>query len=138
MELDLIKNMPDLDAQYRAAGSTSQAANKLCGDVANKALHTADTLYQKTWTAFMLSTVQDGNSKNANYPGVKMTFLDKSGTMEQDVYYIDIDKSFTKVIFSNGSNNEKTVDISLKDSVNAYYVSGGGNGAYTVTKQKRD
>ena len=65
MELDLIKNMPDLDAQYRAAGSTSQAANKLCGDVANKALHTADTLYQKTWTAFMLSTVQDGNSKNA-------------------------------------------------------------------------
>ena len=39
---------------------------------------------------------------------------------------------------SNGSNNEKTVDITLEDSVNAYYVSGGGNGAYTVTKQKRD
>lgn len=80
----------------------------------------------------------DGNSKNANYPGVKMTFLEKSGTMEQDVYYIDIDKSFTKVIFSNGNDNEKTVDITLEDSVNAYYVSGGGNGAYTVTKQKRD
>ena len=67
-----------------------------------------------------------------------MTFLEKYGTMEQNVYYIDIDKSFTKVIFSNGSNNEKTVDITLKDSVNAYYVSGGGNGAYTVTEQKRD
>jgi dipeptidase len=64
MELDLIKNMPALDAQYRAAGSTSQAANKLCGDVANKALHTADALFQKTWTAFMLSTVQDGKSKH--------------------------------------------------------------------------
>lgn len=88
------------------------------------------TIYCYAWN--------DGNSKNANYPGVKMTFLEKSGTMEQDVYYIDIDKSFTKVIFSNGSNNEKTVDITLEDSVNAYYVSGGGNGAYTVTKQKRD
>lgn len=88
------------------------------------------TIYCYAWN--------DGNSKNANYPGVKMTFLEKYGTMEQDVYYIDIDKSFTKVIFSNGSNNEKTVDITLKDSVNAYYVSGGGNGAYTVTEQKRD
>lgn len=88
------------------------------------------TIYCYAWN--------DGNSKNANYPGVKMTFLEKAGTMEQDVYYIDIDKSFTKVIFSNGSNNEKTVDITLEDSVNAYYVSGGGNGAYTVTKQKRD
>lgn len=88
------------------------------------------TIYCYAWN--------DGNSKNANYPGVKMTFLEKSGTMEQDVYYIDIDKSFTKVIFSNGSNNEKTVNITLEDSVNAYYVSGGGNGAYTVTKQKRD
>lgn len=80
----------------------------------------------------------DSNSKNADYPGVKMTFLEKYGTMEQDVYYIDIDKSFTKVIFNNGSGNEKTVDITLEDSVNAYYVSGGGNGAYTVTKEKRD
>ena len=80
----------------------------------------------------------DSNSKNADYPGVKMTFLEKYGTMEQDVYYIDIDKSFTKVIFNNGSDNEKTVDITLEDSVNAYYVSGGGNGAYTVTKEKRD
>lgn len=88
------------------------------------------TIYCYAWN--------DGNSKNANYPGVKMTFLEKYVTMEQDVYYIDIDKSFTKVIFSNGSNNEKTVDITLKDSVNAYYVSGGGNGAYTVTEQKRD
>lgn len=88
------------------------------------------TIYCYAWN--------DGNSKNANYPGVKMTFLEKYGTMEQDVYYIDIDKSFMKVIFSNGSNNEKTVDITLKDSVNAYYVSGGGNGAYTVTEQKRD
>ena len=88
------------------------------------------TIYCYAWN--------DGNSKNANYPGVKMTFLEKYGTMEQDVYYIDIDKSFTKVIFSNGSNNEKTVDITLKDSVNAYSVSGGGNGAYTVTEQKRD
>lgn len=88
------------------------------------------TIYCYAWN--------DGNSKNANYPGVKMTFLEKYGTMKQDVYYIDIDKSFTKVIFSNGSNNEKTVDITLKDSVNAYYVSGGGNGAYTVTEQKRD
>ena len=88
------------------------------------------TIYCYAWN--------DGNSKNPNYPGVKMTFLEKYGTMEQDVYYIDIDKSFTKVIFSNGSNNEKTVDITLKDSVNAYYVSGGGNGAYTVTEQKRD
>lgn len=88
------------------------------------------TIYCYAWN--------DGNSKNANYPGVKMTFLEKYGTMEQDVYYIDIDKGFTKVIFSNGSNNEKTVDITLKDSVNAYYVSGGGNGAYTVTEQKRD
>ena len=80
----------------------------------------------------------DSSSKNAKYPGVKMTFLEKYGTMEQDVYYIDIDKSFTKVIFNNGNDNEKTVDITLKDSVNAYYVSGGGNGAYTVTEQKRD
>lgn len=80
----------------------------------------------------------DGNSKNAKYPGVQMTFLEKYGTTEQDVYYIDIDKSFTKVIFNNGSDNEKTVDITLEDSVNAYYVSGGGNGAYTVAKQKRD
>lgn len=80
----------------------------------------------------------DSSSKNAEYPGVKMTFLEKYGTMEQDVYYIDIDKSFTKVIFNNGNDNEKTVDITLKDSVNAYYVSGGGNGAYTVTEQKRD
>ena len=64
MELNLIQDMPDLDAQYRAAGSTSQAANKLCGDVANKALNTADALFQKTWTAFMLSTVQDGKSKH--------------------------------------------------------------------------
>lgn len=80
----------------------------------------------------------DGNSKNAKYPGVQMTFLEKYGTTEQDVYYIDIDKSFTKVIFNNGSDNEKTVDITLKDSVNAYYVSGGSNGAYTVTEQKRD
>lgn len=80
----------------------------------------------------------DSGSKNAEYPGVKMTFLEKYGTMEQDVYYIDIDKSFTKVIFNNGNDNEKTVDITLKDSVNAYYVSGGGNGAYTVTEQKRD
>lgn len=80
----------------------------------------------------------DSGSKNAGYPGVKMTFLEKYGTMEQDVYYIDIDKSFTKVIFNNGNDNEKTVDITLKDSVNAYYVSGGGNGAYTVTEQKRD
>lgn len=80
----------------------------------------------------------DSNSKNADYPGVKMTFLEKYGTMEQDVYYIDIDKSFTKVIFNNGSDNEKTVDITLEDSVNAYYVSDGGNGAYTVTKEKRD
>lgn len=80
----------------------------------------------------------DSGSKNAKYPGVKMTFLEKYGTMEQDVYYIDIDKSFTKVIFNNGNDNEKTVDITLKDSVNAYYVSGGGNGAYTVTEQKRD
>lgn len=80
----------------------------------------------------------DGNSKNAKYPGVQMTFLEKYGTTEQDVYYIDIDKSFTKVIFNNGSDNEKTVDITLEDSVNAYYVSGGSNGAYTVTEQKRD
>lgn len=80
----------------------------------------------------------DSGSKNAEYPGVKMTFLEKYGTMEQDVYYIDIDKSFTKVIFNNGNDNEKTVNITLKDSVNAYYVSGGGNGAYTVTEQKRD
>lgn len=80
----------------------------------------------------------DSSSKNAEYPGVKMTFLEKYGTMEQDVYYIDIDKSFTKVIFNNGNGNEKTVDITLEDSVNAYYVSGGGNGAYTVTKEKRD
>lgn len=80
----------------------------------------------------------DSSSKNAEYPGVKMTFLEKYGTMEQDVYYIDIDKSFTKVIFNNGNDNEKTFDITLKDSVNAYYVSGGGNGAYTVTEQKRD
>ena len=68
-----------------------------------------------------------------------MTFLEKYGTMDQDVYYIDIDTSFTKVIFSNGSNNnEKTVDITLEDNVNAYYVSGGSAGAYTVTKQKRN
>lgn len=80
----------------------------------------------------------DSSSKNAEYPGVKMTFLEKYGTMEQDVYYIDIDKSFTKVIFNNGNDKEKTVDITLEDSVNAYYVSGGGNGAYTVTKEKRD
>lgn len=80
----------------------------------------------------------DSNSKNADYPGVQMTFLEKYGTMEQDVYYIDIDKSFTKVIFNNGNDKEKTVDITLEDSVNAYYVSGGGNGAYTVTKEKRD
>lgn len=82
----------------------------------------------------------DSNSKNADYPGVQMTFLEKygTGTMEQDVYYIDIDKSFTKVIFNNGNDKEKTVDITLEDSVNAYYVSGGGNGAYTVTKEKRD
>lgn len=80
----------------------------------------------------------DSNSKNADYLGVQMTFLEKYGTMEQDVYYIDIDKSFTKVIFNNGNDKEKTVDITLEDSVNAYYVSGGGNGAYTVTKEKRD
>ena len=65
MELGLINNMPDMDARYLAAGQTSQAANSLCGAVAQKALDTADALYKKTMTAFLLSTVQDGNASNA-------------------------------------------------------------------------
>lgn len=90
------------------------------------------------WSGTIYCYAWNDNDNNASYPGVKMTFLEKYGVMDQDVYYIDIDTSFTYVIFSNGSSNEKTIDISLEDNVNAYYVSGGSTGAYTVTKQKRN
>ena len=62
MELKLIKAIPDMDAKYLQAGSTSEAANKLCGAPAQAALDAADTLFNQTFTAFMLSTVQDGSS----------------------------------------------------------------------------
>ena len=62
MELNLIKAIPDMDAKYIQAGSTSEAANKLCGAPAQAALDAADTLFNQTFTAFMLSTVQDGSS----------------------------------------------------------------------------
>lgn len=62
MELGLIKAIPDMDKQYLQAGGSSEAANKLCGQTAQKALDAADSLFQQTMTAFMLSTVQDGSS----------------------------------------------------------------------------
>lgn len=65
MELGLIKSIPSMDEQYFKEDASSQAANHLCGAAAQKALDAADTLYQKTFAAFMLSTVQDGQSDNA-------------------------------------------------------------------------
>jgi dipeptidase len=62
MELNLIQAIPDMDGKYLQAGRSSEAANKLCGASAQAALDAADTLYQQTLTAFMLSTVQDGSS----------------------------------------------------------------------------
>ena len=62
MELGLIKGMPAMDARYLQAGGTSDAANMLCGQVAQNALDRADLLFQQTFTDFMLSTVQDGSS----------------------------------------------------------------------------
>ena len=61
-ELGLIKGMPAMDARYLQAGGTSDAANMLCGKVAQSALDQADRLFQQTFTDFMLSTVQDGSS----------------------------------------------------------------------------
>ena len=62
MELGLIKGMPEMDARYLQAGGTSSAANMLCGKVGQAALDRADALFRQTFTAFMLSTVQDGSS----------------------------------------------------------------------------
>ena len=62
MELGLIRGMPAMDARYLQAGGTSDAANMLCGRVAQNALDQADRLFQQTFTDFMLSTVQDGSS----------------------------------------------------------------------------
>ena len=61
-ELGLIKGMPAMDVRYLQAGGTSDAANMLCGKVAQSALDQADRLFQQTFTDFMLSTVQDGSS----------------------------------------------------------------------------
>ena len=62
MELDLIKDVPNMDSQYEKAGKDSKTANALCGDKAQKALDAADKLFNEVFTDFMLSTLTDGGS----------------------------------------------------------------------------
>lgn len=82
----------------------------------NSANHkwTEDNIYCYAWS------VSDGD--NGAWPGKKMTKV-KTNPLGEYVYSITLDKKYTKVIFNN-NNGEQTVDITLDDSVNGYYLTG--------------
>ena len=76
----------------------------------------------------------EGSSKNASWPGVKMT---KCGvdSSNNDIYKISFNSAgeFGNIIFDNGSNSKQTVDISLTtNKYNAFSISGSSNNKYTV------
>ena len=87
-----------------------------------------DTIYAYLWNSAT-------GEKNANWPGVAMTYLENNDYGEQ-IYYIDVDLTlYDSIIFLHGSSdgstlNTQTVDISLTANKN--------NGFYVTDKIKVD
>ena len=85
----------------------------------------------KGWTT-VNCYVWNSSGDNGDWPGKSMTYLTKNGYGEE-IYYVDLPTSsnFTNIIFNNES--EQTVDITLSDSVNQYYlIDKNSDGKYTV------
>lgn len=68
----------------------------------------------------------NGSVKNASWPGISMTYVKTNGFNEK-IYSIEIDIKYTSVIFND--NSSQTVDITLSDDVNAYYLTGEKDGS---------
>lgn len=73
-------------------------------------------------------------TENQAWPGQKMTYVKTNGYGEK-IYAITIPKNkYDYIIFSNGSNDKQTIDISLEVPQNTgFYISGNQNNKYTVS-----
>lgn len=83
----------------------------------------ADTirLYCKTpdsWTNCNIYAWVDGGASNAQWPGVAMT----KGS--DGIWYADVDASYNKVIFNNGSEQTANLDVPTDSKVQYNYAAG--------------
>ncbi len=83
-------------------------------------------VYCHAWNAASGST-------NGAFPGVKMTYDSKNG-YGQSIYVLEVPYTYDHIIFNNGSNSAKTVDITLPATGDVkYYISGGSGSNFQVT-----
>jgi|GEM_PF-6721271 len=62
--------------------------------------------------------------RNGTFPGATM-----ASTAEDNVYSITLPSYIETIIFSNGTGSSQTVNVSLKDNVDKYFVVTGGSGS---------
>lgn len=75
---------------------------------------------------------KSSGANNGTFPGAAMTW-DSKNDYKQDVYKIVLPYTYDHVIFSNGTNSTKTVDITLPDTGDVkYYISGGSGSSHEV------
>ena len=56
------------------------------------------------------------------FPGVEMTDTTYKNEQNQAVYKVEIDSTYTGLVFSDGTINNQTVDITGFKDGNAYYL----------------
>lgn len=67
---------------------------------------------------------RNGAGKPVEWPGEKLTSIGKNKYGKSLYKYTVPDTKYNWVLFSNGSDSEKTADIQLDDNNMAYYISG--------------
>lgn len=72
-----------------------------------------EKVYCYAWNATMTT---------GKFPGVEMTDTTYKNEQNQAVYKVEIDSTYTSLVFSNGNDKNQTVDVTGFKNGTAYYL----------------
>ena len=72
------------------------------------------------WSAVNLYAWTNGGSAMSGWPGTAMIKTGKQNSYNEDLYELEIDTKYDRIIFNNGS--EQTVDITVNPNASGYYL----------------
>lgn len=92
---------------------------------------TGDTVYCETdgFEPYCYMWI-DGNTNNGKWPGVKMT------KVKDNIYSYTLDNDYVKIIFNNGGDGKKTLDMTYPGDNQIYNFSTGEWSVYDVSASK--
>ena len=72
------------------------------------------------WSSVNLYAWTNGGSAMSGWPGTAMIKTGKQNSYNEDLYELEIDTKYDRIIFNNGS--EQTVDITVNPNASGYYL----------------